>query len=156
MEFQPLESAFFQVVHKYRPQVESLQARLNSEEGLSVLPSANLAESQKQALLFGHFFQGLDKPLKVERSEMKEESPRAFVARHKIQHGGFNTLILTQPVNQQEVHTLRDRSFLMRFGIVRIGFIRRHARSVKQRWRFNYRTRPGLFPGSPVYYLMGF
>lgn len=155
MTFQPLESAFAQVVAKYRPHIEALGSQLASDVGFLVTPAAPLAEEQKQRLLFGCFFAGLDKPLKVLQVQPQVESPRAFVIRHKIQNGTFTADTPTQPVSAVEVKTLRTRALYGKFGIVRFGFIRRHARSIKQRWLLNDRTRPGLFPGSPAYYLLG-
>ncbi|AEG00739.1 hypothetical protein [Methylomonas methanica] len=156
MTFQPLESAFAQVVIKYRPQIEALESQLSSDDGLPVELFAPLAEEQKQALLFGSFFAGRDKPLKTGATPAQVESPRAFVTRHKIKTGTFTADTLTKPVSIAEVKTIRAVSLNAQFGLVRFGFIRRHTRSVKQRWLLNDRTRPGFFPGSPVYYLLGY
>lgn len=150
-----LEANLARVSLKYGPKLQLLEQQLNSEDGLLCLPSAPLTEEQRQALLFGRLFQGVGKPLKGPRNQTPVDSPRAFVTRHKILNGQFTPDVMQQPLTREAIKTARTMSLFNRFGLVRIGFIRRHVQSIRQRWMLNQHSRPALFPGSPVYYLLG-
>lgn len=155
-QFEPFVIALHRVVSKSRPHQEALEAELASESGLQLIASSPLTEEQKQRLLFGRLFFGIDKPLNLAKAQPQVESPRAFVIRHKIENGTFTAYTPIQPVSTVDVKPLRPVTLNADFGIVRFGFISRHARSVKRRWFFNDRNRPLLFPGSPVHYLLGY
>ncbi|MCQ8104690.1 hypothetical protein NP590_11285 [Methylomonas sp. SURF-2] len=113
-----------------------------------------MAEYDKQRLLFGQFFQGLDKPLKTFAVQSQVESPRAFVTRHKILNGTYTVDDSERTVATTE-QALRATSLYTKFGIVRFGFVNRHLRSLHRRWYFCTRTRRNMFPGGPVPYLLG-
>lgn len=66
MEFESTEVAMYNVVKKYRPIIDALSAELESDDGLVFIPAVPMTEEQKQRLLFGHFFTGLDKPLRFD------------------------------------------------------------------------------------------
>jgi len=60
-----IESIINEVCEKYRPEVEALQAQLESDEGISLTLPYVMSEEEKQKILFQHLFNGLDKPLKL-------------------------------------------------------------------------------------------
>ena len=47
-----------------------------------------------------------------------------------------------------------QRQYTPKFPPLRFGFLRLNLRSIRRRWLFNDRTRPNLFPGSPVAYIL--
>jgi hypothetical protein len=59
-----LEYIIDEVCEKYRLRIAALQAAVASDEGLPYMPCPPMTEEQKQRLLFGHLFTGLDKPLR--------------------------------------------------------------------------------------------
>ncbi|ATG90519.1 hypothetical protein [Methylomonas koyamae] len=60
-----IEAILHDVCKKRRPEIEALEAALCSEEGLVYRSLPPVTEEQKQRLLFGHLFAGLDQPLKI-------------------------------------------------------------------------------------------
>jgi len=81
-----IESILAQLAEQYRPQIEALEQKLASDEGLLLLPPAPLTREQHQKLLFGHLFAGADQPLNLPESTIYKQVPsqRAFVNHFRV------------------------------------------------------------------------